>query len=173
MYEIVKYLSPLGELLLALDPQGGLTHVVFGPDVDSRPTARVVHNQVTSSFGPSKAAARVIDTFERYFADPSTPLDVPLAIEGSDFQRTVWIALREIPVGETRTYSQLARAVGSPKAVRALGHANGRNPISIIVPCHRLVGSDGALRGYAGGLDRKRWLLDHEQRVVGAKSPKH
>ena len=83
------------------------------------------------------------------------------------------VIIGEIPVGETRTYSQLARAVGSPKAVRALGHANGRNPISIIVPCHRLVGSDGALRGYAGGLDRKRWLLDHEQRVVGAKSPKH
>ena len=118
-----------------------------------------------------EAAAHVLDTFDRYFDDPSTSLDVPLALEGTDFQRTVWAALREIPVGETRTYSQLAREVGSPKAIRATGHANGSNPVSIIVPCHRLVGADGALRGYAGGLDKKRWLLDHEIRVVGADGP--
>ena len=171
MYEIVKYTSALGELLLALDRDGGLTHAVFGPDVDNRPTARAVQNQGASRRLPSRAAAHVIDTFDRYFDDPSTSLDVPLALEGTDFQRTVWAALREIPVGETRTYSQLAREVGSPKAIRATGHANGSNPVSIIVPCHRLVGADGALRGYAGGLDKKRWLLDHEIRVVGADGP--
>jgi methylated-DNA-[protein]-cysteine S-methyltransferase len=81
---------------------------------------------------------------------------------GTDFQRSVWKALRAIPAGETRTYGQLAAAIGSPKAVRAVGLANGRNPVALIVPCHRVIGANGTLTGYAGGLERKRWLLQHE-----------
>jgi methylated-DNA-[protein]-cysteine S-methyltransferase len=81
---------------------------------------------------------------------------------GTDFQRSVWKALRDIPAGETRSYGQLAAAIGIPKAVRAVGLANGANPVGVIVPCHRVIGSGGKLTGYAGGLERKRWLLAHE-----------
>ena len=86
--------------------------------------------------------------------------------EGTDFQRAVWRALRDIPVGETTSYGELARRIGAPKAVRAVGAANGANPIAIVVPCHRVVGSNGSLTGYGGGLDRKRWLLAHEARYA-------
>lgn len=92
---------------------------------------------------------------------------VPLDGGGTAFQRRVWAALRRIPPGETTTYGALAAAIGSPGAARAVGRANGQNPIAIAVPCHRVIGAGGALTGYAGGLDRKRWLLEHERRVCG------
>ena len=88
--------------------------------------------------------------------------DLPLAPEGTPFQRRVWDELRRIPFGETISYSELARRLGDPKLVRAVGVANGRNPISIVIPCHRVIGADGSLVGYGGGLERKRWLLQHE-----------
>ena len=88
-----------------------------------------------------------------------------LAPRGTAFQQEVWDALRAIPAGETRSYGEVAAALGRPGASRAVGAATGRNPISIIVPCHRLVGASGAMTGYAGGVDRKRWLLDHERGV--------
>ena len=97
-----------------------------------------------------------------WFAGELTDFDVPLAATGTAFQQRVWVALRTIPYGATWTYGQLAAAIGNPAASRAVGLANGRNPISIVVPCHRVVGSGGALTGYAGGIERKRWLLDHE-----------
>lgn len=97
-----------------------------------------------------------------WFAGELTEFDVLLAARGTAFQQRVWAALRTIPYGATWTYGQLAAAIGSPAASRAVGLANGRNPISIVVPCHRVVGSSGALTGYAGGIERKRWLLDHE-----------
>lgn len=87
---------------------------------------------------------------------------IPVDPGGTPFQRRVWSALRRIPTGATWSYARMARRLGKPAALRAVGHANGRNPISIVVPCHRLVGSDGSLTGYGGGLDRKRWLLAHE-----------
>jgi methylated-DNA-[protein]-cysteine S-methyltransferase len=104
---------------------------------------------------------------EAYFAGRLTSFDLPLDPAGTEFQRLVWAALREIPYGQTVTYGQLAAALGRPAASRAVGLANGRNPISIIVPCHRVIGSDGSLTGYGGGLDRKRLLLDLEQRTTG------
>ena len=97
-----------------------------------------------------------------YFAGELTVFDLPLDLRGTDFQRRVWAALREIPYGRTRTYGELATALGAPSASRAVGLANGRNPISIVVPCHRVVGASGSLTGYAGGVDRKRALLDLE-----------
>jgi len=103
-----------------------------------------------------------------YFGGELRDFDLPLAPEGSDFQRQVWDELRRIPFGETTSYMAIAKRIGDPRQVRAVGSANGRNPISIIIPCHRVVGSDGSLVGYGGGLDRKRWLLDHEIRVAGA-----
>jgi methylated-DNA-[protein]-cysteine S-methyltransferase len=99
---------------------------------------------------------------EEYFAGRRTAFTVPVAPAGTPFQQAVWRELSTIPYGQTRTYGQLAEALGGPRLTRAVGAANGRNPISIVVPCHRVVGSDGSLTGYAGGLARKRYLLDLE-----------
>jgi methylated-DNA-[protein]-cysteine S-methyltransferase len=100
-----------------------------------------------------------------YFAEELRQFELPLAPQGTEFQQTVWAELRNIPYGETISYGELAGRIGRPNASRAVGLANGRNPLSIIVPCHRVVGSDGSLTGYGGGLARKRWLLDHERGV--------
>lgn len=102
-----------------------------------------------------------------YFDGSLQQFDLPLAGVGTGFQQTVWAALREIPYGETQTYGQLARRIGNQKASRAVGLANGRNPIGIIVPCHRVIGANGSLTGYAGGIERKQWLLAHEQAHMG------
>ena len=100
---------------------------------------------------------------EEYFAGERTTFDVPLAPEGAPFEREVWRALEEIPYGETVSYGEIARRVGQPTAARAVGTANGRNPIAVIVPCHRVIGANGSLTGYGGGLERKRLLLELER----------
>jgi methylated-DNA-[protein]-cysteine S-methyltransferase len=97
-----------------------------------------------------------------YFAGQLTRFDLPLALDGTPFQQRVWDALREIPYGHTISYGELALSVGRPGAARAVGLANGRNPVGIIVPCHRVIGADGSMTGYGGGLERKVWLLEHE-----------
>ncbi len=119
---------------------------------------------------PSAVLGRARDQLLEYFAGARTGFDLPIRARGTPFQERVWGALRDIPYGETRSYAQIAAAVGCPTAVRAVGAANGRNPISIIVPCHRVDASSGALSGYAGGVERKRWLLRHEaaHRPAGA-----
>ena len=114
--------------------------------------------------GRSRATNRMEDELEAYFAGALREFRTPLLTPGSPFQRRAWEALREIPHGETRSYADQASALGMPSAVRAVARANGDNRIAIVIPCHRLVGSDGALTGYGGGLARKRWLLDHERR---------
>jgi methylated-DNA-[protein]-cysteine S-methyltransferase len=103
-----------------------------------------------------------------YFAGQRRVFDLPLAPDGTPFQQQVWRQLLEIPFGFTSSYGELARAVGRPNASRAVGAANGRNPISIIIPCHRVIGSDGSLTGYGGGEPAKRWLLDHESPLLTA-----
>ena len=103
-----------------------------------------------------------------YFAGDLTGFDFPLAPRGSEFQRSVWTALLDIPFGTTRTYGAVAQQVADRTKTRAVAAAIGRNPIGVVVPCHRVVGADGSLTGYAGGLDRKRWLLDHEATISGA-----
>ena len=108
------------------------------------------------------------DQLDAYFAGQRTCFDLPLAPCGSEFQQRVWAALQEIPYGETESYGELATRIGSPGAARAVGLANGKNPIGIVIPCHRVVGSDGSLTGYGGGLDAKRALLDLELAVSGA-----
>jgi methylated-DNA-[protein]-cysteine S-methyltransferase len=100
---------------------------------------------------------------EEYFAGERASFDLPLAAEGSEFERRVWSALEEIPYGETQSYGQVAERIGAPGAARGVGLANGRNPISIVVPCHRVIGANGTLTGYGGGLERKRFLLELEQ----------
>jgi len=108
------------------------------------------------------------EALERYFEGDLKAIDeIPVADFGTPFQKKVWKALREIPAGETRSYGAMATAIGHAGAARAVGHANGQNPVSIIVPCHRLIGADGSLVHYGGGLERKRWLLDHERRHSG------
>ena len=109
------------------------------------------------------AAAR--EQLDAYFDMRLTRFDLPLEPRGTDFQRRVWESLRVIPFGETISYAELARRIDNPKAVRAVGAANGRNPLMIVVPCHRVIGADGSLTGFGGGIDRKRWLLDHEART--------
>jgi len=107
-----------------------------------------------------KAAAQL----DEYFSGKRKVFDLPLKLNGTDFQVAVWKALQKIPFGETRSYGEIARAIGKPKAVRAVGMANNRNPIVIIVPCHRVIGHDGSLTGYGGGLELKRQLLELEQK---------
>ena len=105
-----------------------------------------------------------------YFAGQRMHFDLPLAPEGTEFQRSAWEALQQIPYGATTTYGGQARAMGDINKARAVGAANGKNPVSIVVPCHRVVGADGALTGFAGGVDTKAWLLDHERAVVSRTS---
>ena len=102
--------------------------------------------------------------FEAYFSGNLKTIKTPLAATGTAFQQKVWAALRTIPFGETWSYVQLAKKIGKPNASRAVGMANSRNPIAILVPCHRVIGADGSLTGYAGGVENKKWLLDHEAR---------
>lgn len=106
---------------------------------------------------------------EEYFAGTRRVFDVPVSPRGTEFQEQVWRALLEIPHGETRSYGELARSLGRPSASRAVGAANGRNPISIIVPCHRVIGANGDLTGYGGGMPAKRWLLEHEHAYPGRR----
>ena len=110
------------------------------------------------------AFSDVLAQLDAYFSGRLTDFDVPLRMRGTDFQRRVWEGLTGIPYGETWSYAQLAEKVGNARACRAVGLANGRNPVAVIVPCHRVIGANGTLTGYGGGLDRKRWLLDHEAR---------
>jgi methylated-DNA-[protein]-cysteine S-methyltransferase len=142
--------SPIGRLLLTADGDA-ITALDMEP-LPERPKA--------TTRNPVLTAAR--KQLDRYFAGRLTEFDLPLAPAGSPFAQQVWLELQQIPFGETVTYAELARRVGRPGHFRAVGAANGRNPISIIVPCHRVVGSNGSLTGYGGGIDRKRWLLDHE-----------
>jgi methylated-DNA-[protein]-cysteine S-methyltransferase len=112
--------------------------------------------------------AEVKDQLRAYFEGTLTQFDIPIKLTGSDFQCRVWRCLQDFPYGETISYGQLAQRVWNPNASRAVGLANGRNPVAVIVPCHRVIGADGRLTGYAGGLDRKTWLLHHEAEVVNA-----
>lgn len=146
--------SPIGTLTL-VQTEGRLSGLYL-PDHYHGPSLQALGTQ--TDFGFDHVRTQLME----YFDGHRTCFDLPLAPEGTAFQRAVWTLLRAIPHGETRTYSQLAAQLGNPLAVRAIGQANGRNPISIIVPCHRVVGSDGNLTGYAGGVWRKRHLLHLE-----------
>ncbi|HTR51533.1 MAG TPA: methylated-DNA--[protein]-cysteine S-methyltransferase [Kofleriaceae bacterium] len=117
--------------------------------------------------GSSRVLARAATQLDEYFAGTRRTFDLPLAPHGTGFQQRVWRALCAIPFGATSSYGELARAIGRPAASRAVGAANGRNPIAIIVPCHRVIGANGTLTGYGGGLATKAWLLDHERRHAG------
>ncbi|MFC5143695.1 methylated-DNA--[protein]-cysteine S-methyltransferase [Streptomyces aureoversilis] len=146
-------------------PYGPLTLVATGGGLSGLYMEGQRHRPPQETFGEPDPApfARVREQLEEYFAGSRTAFDLPLALAGTAFQRTVWNALLEIPYGETVSYGLLAARIGRPAAARAVGLANGKNPVGIIVPCHRVVGANGALTGYGGGLPRKRRLLDFEQ----------
>lgn len=148
--------SPVGPLVLVSDG-AALTALLFddGRDAERLEGPLVANDEVA----PFPQARREL---EEYFAGRRTVFEIPLAPRGTPFQRRVWEALRRIPHGATSTYGEIAREIGAPDAVRAVGAANGRNPIAIVVPCHRVIGTDGSLTGYGGGLARKRTLLDLE-----------
>jgi methylated-DNA-[protein]-cysteine S-methyltransferase len=146
--------SPLGTLTLV--NTDGVLSGLYMPEHKRGPRPEALGTRVRSGF------EQAVSELQEYFGKNRTQFTLPLAPEGTDFQQRVWKILRSIPHGETRTYAQLADAIGNPAAIRAVGLANGRNPISIVVPCHRVIGSDGSLTGYAGGLDRKRFLLELE-----------
>ncbi len=120
---------------------------------------------------PSGVLQLALEQLAAYFEGTLTEFSVPIRPVGTEFQLAAWRALTAIPFGETSTYARQAERIGKPTAVRAVGAANGRNPIPIIVPCHRVIGSNGSLTGFAGGLDSKRWLLDHERRLAGKATP--
>jgi methylated-DNA-[protein]-cysteine S-methyltransferase len=154
--------TPIGELVLAAS-DSGLTGVYFPTSRHGPPPVDDADWVEDDGRGPASGLlARTQQQLEEYFAGTRTTFDLPLTPAGTAFQRRVWDALRTIPYGTTVSYSALARRLGDLGATRAVGAANARNPIPIIVPCHRVVGADGTLTGFGGGLDRKRWLLEHE-----------
>lgn len=159
---VLRLDTPLGELVLTASAVG-LTEVRFPISHVFPPS----HDVERGSGGDDTVVAREIlaraaAQLTEYFARTRTAFDVPLAATGSAFERRVWDALRAIPYGATLSYGELARRLGDPRSSRAVGAANGKNPIPIIVPCHRVIGAHGELTGFGGGLDRKRWLLEHE-----------
>jgi methylated-DNA-[protein]-cysteine S-methyltransferase len=148
--------SPVGDLLLRADDDGRLTELYTR------------HDGAATTEWPFPEISAQIDA---YFAGEREEFELALAPHGTAFQMRVWDELTKIPYGETISYSELARRLGDLKLVRAVGTANGRNPISIIIPCHRVIGADGSLVGYGGGLERKKWLLEHEEVTSGRRLP--
>ena len=148
--------SPIGRLLLVGDGEA-LTGLYMDTAGCPLPDTRGWREDADTA--PFPAAALQLG---EYFSGTRREFDLPLRLKGTPFQERVWHSLLDIRYGETWSYGELARRIGNPNASRAVGLANGRNPISILVPCHRVIGADGSLTGYGGGLDRKRWLLSHE-----------
>ncbi len=169
MNKIVRLLvdrikTPLGDFAVVVDAEGRLRAAGFTEgharmERQLRDYASEPGISLTTTADPGGVTTAIA----AYFAGDRTAIDaIPVATAGTEFQATVWRALREIPYGETWSYGDLARRIGRPSAVRAVGLANGANPVALVVPCHRVIGSTGKLTGYGGGLDRKSWLLSHE-----------
>lgn len=154
--------SPLGELLLVSDAEGVLRALDFA-DCEARLRLLLRRQWGAVALREGAPPAEVRDALRGYFAGAFAALDrVRWAVGGTAFQRAAWSALPGVPAGATLSYGGFAARLGCPRAVRAVGAANGQNPLAILLPCHRLVGADGALTGYGGGLARKQWLLRHE-----------
>jgi len=160
---VSSFPTPIGEALLITDQQGTLRTLDFR-DYEPR-MRRLLRLQYGKDIALDEGTAPkpLLRALTAYFDGDIDALDdIACETAGTPFQRSVWKALRKIPSGKTTSYGALARRIGKPAAMRAVGAANGANPIAIVVPCHRVIGTDGSLTGYGGGLDRKRWLLKHE-----------
>ena len=160
MIQIQTFDSPLGPLTAA-ERGGRVCLLHFGPDGPE--IDRMFERWYAGEPRARQPLAALDAVLRRYFAGALDALDtVAVELNGTPFQKQVWQALRRIPTGTTISYAQLAHRIGNPSAIRAVGTANGANPVAVIVPCHRVIGSDGSLTGYGGGLERKQWLLAHE-----------
>lgn len=146
------YNSPIG-ILEIITSEDGIISAMF---VD----------EVKENTGDTEVLKEAIKQFDEYFKGIRKDFDIKCEVEGTEFQKRAWKALTEIPYGETRSYKQQAMQIGNEKATRAVGNANSKNLISIIIPCHRVIGSNKSLTGYAGGLNRKQWLLEHEKGIL-------
>jgi methylated-DNA-[protein]-cysteine S-methyltransferase len=153
--------TPIGVLLLTAE-DGSLTGIHFEPSSGSHRLWPEWHHTADVDDQSSTVIAEARAQLDAYFAGERNSFTLPLAPRGTPFQQRVWTALREIGFGHSISYLELARLVGDEKAVRAVGGANARNPLPVVVPCHRVIGSDGSLTGFGGGIERKRWLLRHE-----------
>ena len=160
MIRVQTLASPIGPLTTA-ERAGRVCLLHFGedgPEVD-----RFFDRWYPGEPRDRHAIPGIGNTLQRYFDGDTSAIDtIPVELNGTPFQKTVWSALRRIPSGTTISYAELARRIGEPAAVRAVGTANGANPVAVIVPCHRVIGTNGTLTGYGGGLERKHWLLTHE-----------
>ncbi len=161
MLEIAVVQTPIGPLTLAA--RSGRTCLLHFGDDEAAARASLARWYGNIPINRVMDPAGTASVLERYFAGELDALDdVHVEMNGTDFQRKVWSALRDVKAGRTASYADLARVIGSPAAVRAVGAANGANPVAVIVPCHRIIGTNGTLTGYGGGLERKQWLLRHE-----------
>jgi methylated-DNA-[protein]-cysteine S-methyltransferase len=157
--------TPLGDLDIVADEEDRLRAAEWTDCADRMHRAlRLHYGRSGYALKPARDPGRFSTAMRAYFEGELVAIDrLEVATGGTAFQQSVWTALRTIACGQTITYAALAQRVGRPKAVRAVGHANGDNPISVVVPCHRVIGTNGSLTGYGGGIERKRWLLAHEQ----------
>ena len=155
------YEAPFG-VLTVVGSDLGIRYVMFNNDAHPKPLERLhiseteIHDSVNDA----------VTQLEEYCDGSRRDFDLPLDLQGTEFQVAAWRALADIPYGRTASYGQQAASIGRPKAVRAIGGANGRNPVAIVLPCHRIVGADGSLTGFGGGIVVKKWLLDHEQSIL-------
>jgi methylated-DNA-[protein]-cysteine S-methyltransferase len=158
MFHTTTMDSPVGELRL-IAGENGLRAILWGAE-DAERIASIDDELVE---GTTPVLDEAISQLEEYFAGTRREFDLPLDPAGTEFQQSAWMVLRTIPYGQTISYGQQAEQLGDPNKARAVGAANGKNPLSIVVPCHRVVGSNGHLTGFAAGIDVKSWLLDHER----------
>ncbi len=158
--------TPIGEMLV-METQQGICLLEFQDRKELEQEIQSILQKTKGKLigGGSNFFALLSEEMGAYFQDCNSPFSVPLDILGTEFQSKVWNTLIEIPVGQTRTYSEVAETIGKSKAVRAVGNANAKNPIAIVIPCHRLIGANGSLTGYGGGIWRKEWLLLHERKA--------
>jgi methylated-DNA-[protein]-cysteine S-methyltransferase len=159
--------TPIGVMRLVSDDEGKL-RVAFFAENDAPVLRQLSRDYGANGFSltPARNPNGLSEVVARYFGGDLQAIEtIPVQTSGTPFQREVWRALRGIPCGTTTSYGQLAQHIGHPTAVRAVGLANGANPIAVIVPCHRVIGANGSLTGYGGGIERKRWLLDHERQL--------
>ena len=162
------YEAPFG-VLTVVGSDLGIRYVMFNNDAHPKPLERLhisdteIHDSVNDA----------ITQLQEYCDGSRRDFDLPLDLQGTEFQVAAWRALADIPYGHTASYGQQAASIGRPKAVRAIGGANGRNPVAIVLPCHRIVGADGSLTGFGGGIAVKKWLLDHEQSMLHSTTDNH
>ena len=165
LIELTHLDSPVGSIVLAVSPDGLCALDFTGSERSVQ--QRLTRVQPGATFGSGPKAKKAAAQVKAYFDGELGALEkLEVAWSGTEFQKKVWGALRAIPVGATTSYGKIAGSIGSPSAVRAVGAANGKNPIALVVPCHRVIAADGTLCGYAGGLWRKQWLLRHERALL-------